>query len=67
MTHGPVVTTRDMERDELEPILSRAYREFYFRPRYIFQTLFNINNLDEVRRVFRSLKSLLKTIRLHRR
>jgi len=66
MTHGPVVKTMDMEREELEHILARAYREFYFRPRYIFQTLFNINNFDEVTRVLRSMKSLLKTIRLHR-
>jgi len=65
MTHGPVVKTKDMDRSELEHILARAYKEFYFRPRYIFQTLFNINNLDEIKRVLRSMKSLLKTIRLH--
>jgi radical SAM superfamily enzyme YgiQ (UPF0313 family) len=66
MTHGPVVKTRDMAREELEHILARAYREFYFRPGYIIQTLFNINNIDEVKRVLRSLKSLLKTIHLHK-
>jgi len=67
MTHGPVVKTLDMKREELEHILARAYREFYFRPRYIFQTLFNINNFDEIKRVLRSMKSLIKTIRLHER
>jgi radical SAM superfamily enzyme YgiQ (UPF0313 family) len=66
MTHGPVVKTKDMDRGDLEHILARAYREFYFRPRYILQTLANINNLDEVKRVLRSMKSLLKTIRLHK-
>ncbi|MDJ0819279.1 MAG: radical SAM protein [Desulfobacterales bacterium] len=65
MTHGPVVKTENMSREELEHILARAYKEFYFRPRYFFQTLFNINNLDEINRVLRSMKSLLKTIRLH--
>jgi radical SAM superfamily enzyme YgiQ (UPF0313 family) len=65
MTHGPVVKTLDMNRAELEHILARAYREFYFRPRYIFQTLFNINNFDEIKRVLRSMKSLFNTIRLH--
>ena len=65
MTHGPVVKTQDMEREELAHILARAYREFYFRPAYFLQTLFNMKDLDEVRRVFRSLKSLVKTIRLH--
>ncbi len=65
MTHGPVVKTKDMERSELESILSRAYKEFYFRPAYIIQTLRHLTDLDEIKRVFRSLKSLLRTIRLH--
>ena len=67
MTYGPVVKTLDMKRVELEHILARAYREFYFRPQFIFQTLCNINNFDEVKRVLRSMKSLLNTIRLHDR
>lgn len=66
MTHGPVIKTVDMERGELEHILARAYKEFYFRPGYILQTLLHINNMDEVRRVLRSLGSLLKTIKLHK-
>ena len=66
MTHGPVVKTLDMEREELEHILSRAYKEFYFRPKFIFQTLRHMKDVDEIRRVFRSLKSLIKTIRLHK-
>ena len=65
MTHGPVVKTKDMERTELESILSRAYKEFYFRPAYLLQTLRHLTDLDEIKRVFRSLKSLLRTIRLH--
>ncbi|MFC1840473.1 B12-binding domain-containing radical SAM protein [Thermodesulfobacteriota bacterium] len=65
MTHGPVVKTMDMKREDLKPILSRAYREFYFRPAYILQTFMNMGNIDEIKRVFRSLKSLIKTINLH--
>jgi len=65
MTHGPVVKTKDMDREELEHILARAYREFYFRPKYVFQTLLHLKDFDEVKRVFRSVKSLAKTIRLH--
>lgn len=66
MTHGPVASTLDMERGDLEHILARAYREFYFRPEFILQTLFHLKDIDEILRVFRSLKSLVKTIRLHR-
>ena len=66
MTHGPVVRTQDMEREELQHILARAYREFYFRPEFVLQTLFHLKDIDEIKRVLRSLKSLLKTIRMHR-
>jgi radical SAM superfamily enzyme YgiQ (UPF0313 family) len=66
MTHGPVVRTQNMEREELQHILARAYREFYFRPKFIFQTMFHLKDVDEIRRVLRSLKSLVKTIRLHK-
>ena len=66
MTYGPVVKTMDMERQELANILARAYREFYFRPQFMFQTLRHLKDKDEIKRVWRSLKSLLKTIRMHR-
>ncbi len=65
MTHGPVVKTVDMSRSELQDILARAYKEFYFRPAYILQTVGHLTHRDEWSRVLRSLKSLLKTIRLH--
>lgn len=65
MTHGPVVKTLDMEREELTNILARAYREFYFRPRFMFQTLRHLKDKDEIKRVWRSMKSLFKTIRMH--
>jgi len=66
MTSGPVVKTLDMEREDLENILSRAYREYYIRPKFVLQTLRHMKDVDEIRRVFRSLKSLVKTIRLHK-
>lgn len=67
MTYGPVVKTLDMEREELGHILSRAYREFYFRPRFVLQTMCHMTDKDEVKRVLRSFGSLIKTIRLHGR
>jgi anaerobic magnesium-protoporphyrin IX monomethyl ester cyclase len=66
MTHGPVVKTVDMAREDLEHILSRAYREFYFRPRFVLQTLLHMNDIAEIRRVLRSVVSVLKTIKLHK-
>ncbi len=66
MTYGPVVKTLDMEREDLTNILARAYREFYFRPRFLVQTLRHLKDADEIKRVWRSMRSLLKTIRMHR-
>lgn len=66
MTYGPVVRTVDMERSELKNILARAYKEFYFRPTFLVQTLFNMRDMDEIKRVLRSFTSLVKTIRLHK-
>lgn len=66
MTYGPVMKTLDMERQDLEHILARAYREFYFRPRYVLQTLWHLRDFDEIKRVLRSLKSLIRTISLHK-
>jgi len=65
MTYGPVVKTLDMERDDLKNILARAYREFYFRPAFVWQTLGHMKDIEEIKRVFRSLKSVIRTIRLH--
>lgn len=65
MTFGPVVRTEDMEREDLKDILARAYREFYFRPKFFFQTMLHLRSMDEVKRVFRSMKSLIKTIGMH--
>ena len=65
MTYGPVVKTIDMERGDLDLILARAYREFYFRPKFILQTILHMKDIDEIKRAFRSLMSLIKTIRLH--
>jgi anaerobic magnesium-protoporphyrin IX monomethyl ester cyclase len=67
MTHGPVAKTLDMEREDLEHILARVYREFYFRPGFFVQTLYNMKDIDEIKRVFRSLQSLARTIRLHKK
>jgi DNA-binding LytR/AlgR family response regulator len=67
MTYGPVVEMEGITREELKHILSRAYREFYFRPAYFWRTLQNIRNLDDLRRVMRSALSVLSVIWMHRR
>jgi radical SAM superfamily enzyme YgiQ (UPF0313 family) len=41
----------ELGHDTLSKELRRVYREFYFRPSYVFNWLRRINNLDELRRV----------------
>ena len=67
MTHGPVVKTLDMDRNYLDDILARAYREFYFRPAFIVQTFKHLRDIDELKRVLRSFKSLIRTILFHKK
>jgi radical SAM superfamily enzyme YgiQ (UPF0313 family) len=66
MTCGPVVKTMDMEREELTHILSRAYREYYFRPSYILQTMKHMRDVYETKRVLRSMGTVVKNILLHK-
>ncbi|MBN1641294.1 MAG: radical SAM protein [Anaerolineae bacterium] len=67
MTFGPVVKMAGLEREDLRHILSRAYREFHFRPAYFWRTLRNMRTPDDVRRVMRSVVSLLSVILMHRK
>jgi radical SAM superfamily enzyme YgiQ (UPF0313 family) len=67
MTSGPVVAMQGLPREDMKHILSRVYREFYLRPAFFWRTLLNMKNLDEIRRVMRSMYSLLAVILLHQR
>jgi radical SAM superfamily enzyme YgiQ (UPF0313 family) len=66
MTYGPVVKTVDMERGELAHVLSRAYREYYFRAKFVLQTLKHLHDIYEIRRVMRSMGTVVKNIMLHK-
>lgn len=45
--------------DELKEYLNKAYRSFYFRPKYILRRLTKLNR-DEIQNSFNGLKSILK-------
>jgi hypothetical protein len=67
MTHGPVVRMEGVQREELVHVLARAYRAFYLRPAFVARTLRSIRDVYELRRVARSVLSLLAVILMHRR
>ena len=61
MSKGPVVKMDGLENKDLKGILSRMYKEFYFRPGFALQTLFNIKRVSDISRIFRNFNTLVKT------
>jgi len=66
MTQGPVVKMDGLKREELKPILSRVYKEFYLRPSYIWQTIAHIRRWSDISRIWRGLISMLGLINFHK-
>ena len=66
MTHGPVIATEDSIYKELDNILSRMYREFYFRPSFFIQTLLNIRRFSDITRICRTFITLVRTTLFYR-
>lgn len=54
----PLPVFRDLE--ELRDIVKDAYREFYFRPKYILQQLWKTRDLEGIKRGIRGIKTLVK-------
>ncbi len=67
MTKGPIVKTVDMSKEELEAILNRVYKEFYFRPSFVIQTVTHIRRPSDVTRLTRTFFSLVKTVRFYQK
>jgi len=62
MTHGVLMEMEDKTNKEyVEGILARMYNEFYFRPRFYWQTLKTIRRFSDVPRLYRSLRTLIAT------
>ncbi len=57
-----LIETEGLSREEVERARVRAYREFYFRPSFIFKTALGIRSPRDVRRVLRSAKSIVDRI-----
>ena len=48
MAKGPVVKMDGLENKDLKGILSRMYKEFYFRPSFVFQTLYQLLDRSQI-------------------
>ncbi|MFH1045786.1 MAG: radical SAM protein [Candidatus Omnitrophota bacterium] len=58
--HKPGCPPPGMKDEELAALLKRAYRSFYFRPRYWLKLLSGIRNSEDLRRVLRGTAALLR-------
>lgn len=67
MTYGPVVKMKDVSREELDGIVQRMYKEFYFRPSFAIQTIFNIRRLSDIPRNLRAFLTLVRTMNIYRK
>ena len=57
-----MIETPQLSLAEVEQARIRAYREFYFRPAYVWQTLAGINSLSDLASVWSSARSIWSRI-----
>jgi len=57
---APVLTTNALSAKDLEYWAKRAYKEYYFRPSYIFNKLLKIRNLKDLKMYFDGFMMLKK-------
>jgi len=59
---SPVFENDNLTRDDIEKWVSRAYREFYLRPSYVWQRLRRCTNWGEIKMNFNGFWMLLRSI-----
>lgn len=50
----------DITEEQLKKAISRAYKEFFLRPSYIFKQIFTIRSLEDIKRNLKGVKAILK-------
>lgn len=58
--NSPVFESQDLSRKDLESFRSKAYREFYIRPSYMWNKLLGLRNFNDFRMIFDGLNMLVK-------
>jgi radical SAM superfamily enzyme YgiQ (UPF0313 family) len=59
-SRAPVIGTKDLDSEKLQGLIEKAYRRFYFRPRYLFMRLRKLKSGHEAVRAARGLMSALR-------
>jgi len=61
-----IIETPDLSREDTEKARLRAYREYYFRPSYIWQQALHIRHPRDVKRLLRGAASVLARLSFFR-
>ena len=61
-TNKAVVKYDNLTPEDLEEAVKTAYKEFYFRPKYIMRKFFSIRSFSEFKENIKSALSLLKSV-----
>ena len=62
-----LIETDQLSREEVERARVQAYREFYFRPGFIARTMVSMRSPQDVKRVFRSARSIVDRLSFFQR
>jgi radical SAM superfamily enzyme YgiQ (UPF0313 family) len=57
-----LIETEELTREDVEKARIRAYREYYFRPRFVTRSLLRVRNFQDVKRLLRGGKSVLDRV-----
>lgn len=56
----PIFESKDWTAEQVAELKRRAYREFYFNPRYVLRQLTSIRGLYDVKRIWHGVQMILK-------
>jgi anaerobic magnesium-protoporphyrin IX monomethyl ester cyclase len=56
----PVIMSPNWDSEKFEKIMQRAYFDYYFRPKYIWQRVCKVNSLDQLRNSLKGVMMLIQ-------
>ena len=59
---GSLIETADLTRRDVEQARVRAYRRYYFNPKFVAKSVLRVRSLQDVKRLFRGGRSVLDRI-----
>ena len=61
-SHGPIISTKHLSREELEGTIRWSYIRYYTHPLIIWENIKSIRDTNDIRKLVRGGKSILARI-----